>query len=107
MFFLNISNCNFSHRKTDIILHIHFRTVKEPTVVSNERAPSPPPPSDTIVKHIHFVNEKKDVALQLSRNDLPPSSNIKSTSAQTRWTSTKNRPIHHSKDRYLRTIDDL
>jgi hypothetical protein len=59
------------------------------------------------VKHIQFVNEKKDVGLQLSRSDLPSSSN-NNKSAQTRWTSTKTRSsdYHQSKSRYLRTLED-
>ncbi|CAF2513510.1 unnamed protein product [Rotaria sp. Silwood2] len=70
-------------------------------------SPPSPPPTDTIVKHIHFVNEKKDVGLQLSRSDLPSSSN-NNKSAQTRWTSTKSHSTgyHHSKGRYIRTIED-
>jgi hypothetical protein len=66
-----------------------------------------PTSTDTIVKHIHFVNEKRDVGLQLSRSDLPSSSS-NNKSAQTRWTSTKSRPVdyHQSKGRYLRTIED-
>ncbi|CAF1244496.1 unnamed protein product [Rotaria magnacalcarata] len=65
------------------------------------------PLTDTIVKQIHFVNEKRDVALQLSRSDLP-SSSTNNKSAQTRWTSTKSRSSdsHHSKHEYLRTIED-
>jgi hypothetical protein len=60
-----------------------------------------------VVKHIQFVNEKKDVGLQLSRSDLPSSSN-NNKSAQTRWTSTKTRSsdYHQSKSRYLRTLED-
>jgi hypothetical protein len=72
-----------------------------------ETSVPPPPSTDTIVKHIHFVNEKKDVGLQISRSDLPSSlSNNKS--AQTRWTSTKTHPTeyHHTKGRYLRTMED-
>ncbi|CAF0743467.1 unnamed protein product [Didymodactylos carnosus] len=42
--------------------------------------------SDTVVKHIEFVNEKKDVALQLSRYDFPLS--MKSCAVQTQWTTT-------------------
>lgn len=59
------------------------------------------------MKHIHLVNEKKDVGLQISRSDLPRSSD-KDQSAQTRWTSTKNRPVdyHQTKSRYLRTMED-
>ena len=66
-----------------------------------------PSTTDTIVKHIHFVNEKKDVGLQISRSDLPSSSS-NNKSAQTRWTSTKARSneYHQSKSRYLRTIED-
>jgi hypothetical protein len=69
--------------------------------------PTQPPPADTFVKHIHFVNEKRDVALQISRSDFPSSSNS-NKSAQTRWTSTKTHPTeyHHSKGRYLRTMED-
>lgn len=65
------------------------------------------PTSDTVVKHIHLVNEKKDVGLQLSRSDLPHSSN-NNKSAQTRWTSTKSRPsdYHQTKGRYLRVLED-
>jgi hypothetical protein len=68
---------------------------------------SAPAITDTIVKHIHFVNEKKDVGLQLSRSDLPSSSS-NNKSAQTRWTTTKSRSsnYHQLKSRYLRTIDD-
>ncbi|UJR23624.1 hypothetical protein I4U23_026610 [Adineta vaga] len=65
--------------------------------------------SDTIVKHIHFVNEKKDVGLQLSRSDLPLSSlSNNHKSIQTRWTSTKTRTHHDHqlKSHYLRTIED-
>jgi len=64
--------------------------------------------SDTVVKHIHFVNEKKDVGLQISRSDLPSTSNT-NKSAQTRWTSTKTHPLghhHQFKGRYPRTIED-
>ena len=70
-------------------------------------APPPPaPPTDKIVKHIHFVNEKRDVGLQISRSDLP--SPGKNQSAQTRWTSTKTHPrdLDHSRGRYLRTRED-
>lgn len=64
-----------------------------------------PEKTDAIVKQIHFVNEKRDVGLQLSRGDLPSSDNNKS--AQTRWTSTKSHPTgQHSKGRYLRTKED-
>ena len=78
-----------------------------PAAVAPPPPPPPPPAADTIVKHIHFVNEKRDVGLQLSRSDLPSSSNH-SKSAQTRWTSTKTdrSEYHHSKSRYLRTIED-
>ncbi|CAF3730715.1 unnamed protein product [Adineta steineri] len=64
-------------------------------------------PTDTVVKHIHFVNEKKDIGLQLSRSDLPSSSN-NNKSAQTRWTSTRTRSTnyHQSTSHYLRTIED-
>jgi hypothetical protein len=77
--------------------------MKEPIKESS----APPPSTDTIVKHIHFVNEKKDVGLQLSRSDLPATS-INNKSAQTRWTSTKTHPTrsHYSKGRYLRTMED-
>jgi hypothetical protein len=49
----------------------------------------------------------KDVGLQISRSDLPSSSN-NNKSAQTRWTSTKTHPTeyHYSKGRYLRTMED-
>jgi hypothetical protein len=82
---------------------------RAPTTTKKQVSESsaPQPPTDTIIKHIHFVNEKKDVGLQLSRSDLPSSSN-NNKSAQTRWTSTKTHPTeyHHSKGRYLRTIED-
>jgi hypothetical protein len=66
------------------------------------------PSTDAIVKHIHFVNEKKDVGLQISRSDLPLSTSNNNKSAQTRWTSTKSRSndYHQSKSQYLRTIED-
>ena len=70
-------------------------------------APAPVSSADTIVKQMYFVNEKKDVGLQISRSDFPSSSN-QNKSAQTRWTSTKTRPSdeHYSRGRYLRTIED-
>ncbi|CAF0808436.1 unnamed protein product [Adineta steineri] len=78
--------------------------VVSPTLPSSE---PPPPTVDTIVKHIHFVNEKKDVGLQISRSDLPLSTSNHNKSAQTRWTSTKTyQTTHHSKSRSLRTIED-
>ncbi|CAF5142937.1 unnamed protein product, partial [Rotaria sp. Silwood1] len=101
-----------------IMLSFFFCFVRVPTTTKKQVTeslaphpsallPPPPPAADTIVKHIHFVNEKKDVGLQLSRSDLPSSSN-NNKSAQTRWTSTKSHPTgyHHSKGRYLRTIED-
>ncbi|CAF4387519.1 unnamed protein product, partial [Adineta steineri] len=79
--------------------------VVSPTLPSSE--PPPLPTVDTIVKHIHFVNEKKDVGLQISRSDLPLSTSNHNKSAQTRWTSTKTyQTTHHSKSRSLRTIED-
>jgi hypothetical protein len=77
------------------------------SAVIKEQVTQPPSTTDTIVKHIHFVNEKKDVGLQISRSDLPSSSS-NNKSAQTRWTSTKTRAndSHQSKSRYLRTIED-
>ena len=65
------------------------------------------PSSDTVVRHIHIINEKKDIGLQLSRSDLPRSAE-NNKSAQTRWTSTKTRPAgyHQFKGRYLRTLED-
>jgi hypothetical protein len=74
---------------------------------TREQVPVLPPAAETIVKHIHFVNEKKDIGLQLSRSDLPSSSS-NNKSAQTRWTSTKTRSsnYHQLKGRYLRTIGD-
>lgn len=78
-------------------------------IAAKERVVEPsvnPPSTDNIVKHIHFVNEKKDVGLQLSRNDLP-SSSANNKSAQTRWTSTKTQSSDsHPKRHYLRTIED-
>ncbi|CAF3424662.1 unnamed protein product [Rotaria sp. Silwood1] len=105
------------HYGTTILTHLPMlddehatKTDKKVPITTKEQITEPlviSPPTDTIVKHIHFVNEKKDVGLQLSRSDLP-SSSINNKSAQTRWTSTKTRPIdhHHSKRRYLRTIED-
>jgi hypothetical protein len=87
------------------------------TVVDNKTQETVPvPPSsksslpqvtDTIVKHIHFVNEKHDVGLQLSRSDLP-STSTNSKSAQTCWTSTtiRSRGNHHLKSQDLSTIED-
>ncbi|CAF1125683.1 unnamed protein product [Rotaria sordida] len=113
----------FCHYGTTILTHLPMlddevvvkKTDKKVPTATKEQVteslvppPPPPPPStDTIVKHIHFVNEKKDVGLQLSRSDLPSSSN-NNKSAQTRWTSTKSHPTgyYHSKGRYLRTIED-
>ncbi|CAF3248905.1 unnamed protein product [Rotaria sp. Silwood2] len=107
----------FCHYGTTILTHLPMlrdeqviKTDKKVPVTTKEQATESSvisPPTDTIVKHIHFVNEKKDVGLQLSRSDLPSSSS-NNKSAQTRWTSTKTRPIdsHHSKRRYLRTIED-
>ena len=87
-------------------------SIRTPTVTKEPLKESsapvrPPPTTDTVVKHIHFVNEKKDVGLQISRSELPATANT-NKSAQTRWTSTKNHPpqSHHSRGRYLRTMED-
>ena len=87
---------------------IFYFRAKEPLIADSQ----PPLPSatnkpDTIIKHIEFANEKRDIGLQLSHGDLPSSSKNEK-SAQTRWTSTKPHPEEppHSKGRYLRTIDD-
>ena len=82
-------------------------TVAEKEPIKEPSAPPPPPAADTIIKHIHFVNEKRDIGLQISRSDLPTTSNT-SKSAQTRWTSTKTHPphSHYSRGRYLRTMED-
>ncbi|CAF4032551.1 unnamed protein product, partial [Rotaria magnacalcarata] len=120
----------FCHYGTTIVIHLPMfndgAVVKTDTKAVNDNKeqinaplPSrlPPPlsssspsslqPTDTIVKHIHFVNGKKDVGLQLSRSDLP-SSSTNNKSAQTRWTSTKSHPTgyDHSRGRYLRTKED-
>ncbi len=73
-------------------------------IQATERSPRPSS-IDTVIKHIHFVNEKKDVGLQLSHHDLP-SSPSNNKSAQTRWTSTKTRSSEHY-HRSLRTSEDL
>ena len=93
-------------RKSKII---HSRTfvhilIRIPTII---KEPVIEPTTDAIVKHIHLVNEKKDIGLQISRSDLPSSSN-NNKSAQTRWTSTKSRTsdYHQTKSRYLRTMED-
>lgn len=84
-----------------------YRRIPTPTEEKpRETSPTPAPVADKIVKHIHFVNEKRDVGLQISRSDLPTSG--KNQSAQTRWTSTKTHPIDvdHSRGRYRRTRED-
>ena len=79
------------------------------TIVTREQATETlkAPSTDAVVRHIHIVNEKKDVGLQLSRSDLPRSAE-NNKSAQTRWTSTKTRTAgyHHAKGRYLRAMED-
>ncbi|CAF1188202.1 unnamed protein product [Adineta ricciae] len=68
-----------------------------------------PPAADTVIKHIHFVNEKKDVGLQISRSEIPTSVSNHDKSAQTRWTSTKTHSVRpqHSKSRSVRPIEDI
>ncbi|CAF1227022.1 unnamed protein product [Rotaria sordida] len=107
----------FCYYGTTILTHLPMlndeqvtKIDKKVSITAKEQATKPTtilPPTDTIVKHIHFVNEKKDVGLQLSRSDLPSSSS-NNKSAQTRWTSTKTRQSdhHQSKYQYLRTIED-
>ncbi|CAM4877288.1 unnamed protein product [Rotaria socialis] len=119
----NIGTCDiavrFCHYGTTILTQLPMlddeqvieteKKVKITTTKKKDNEPSAiSPPTDTIVKQIHFVNEKRDVALQLSHSDLP-SSSTNNKSAQTRWTSTKSRSSdsHHSKHQYLRTIEDL
>ncbi len=82
--------------------------IKEKVIESSAPAPTTTTITDTIVKHIHFVNEKKDVGLQISRSDLPSSTSTNNKSAQTRWTSTKTHPTrsHHSKGPSARTMED-
>lgn len=88
-----------------IISFLRVPVIKKETIAESV-FPPPSLPSDTIVKRIHFVNEKKDVGLQLSRSDLPTSNSDKSI--QTRWTSTKTRipRDHQSISHYVRTIED-
>lgn len=92
--------------KRDFILNV-FRVPTGAKEQVMQQLPSPSKPStDTIIKHIHLINEKKDVGLQLSNNDLPASS-ANNKSAQTRWTSTKSHPTgrQYSKDRHFPKIE--